>query len=114
MTFALNCLQRDFGDRWCSKVARYTRSDYSSTSGKTALVLVLGPKVKSAKPEQQKGKLIWSIHIVTPLTKKVASVSMFGSTTLVRDWSQYHLIGAECCNVNIYYQSSSSPMIRCN
>ena len=60
---------------------------------KVALVLVLGPNVKSAKPAQEKGELIWSIDIVTPLTKKVASVSMFGSTALVRNWSQYHLIG---------------------
>jgi hypothetical protein len=37
---------------------------------------VPGGKVKSAKLAQENGQLIWSIDIVTPLTKKIAAVQV--------------------------------------
>jgi uncharacterized iron-regulated membrane protein len=43
---------------------------------RAALVRVPGGKVKSAKLERENGVLIWSVDIITPLTKKVAAVQV--------------------------------------
>jgi len=43
---------------------------------RAALTKVPGGKVKSAKLAQENGQLIWSIDIVTPLTKKIAAVQV--------------------------------------
>jgi hypothetical protein len=43
---------------------------------KAALAKVPGGKVKSAKLARENGQLIWSIDIITPLTKKVAAVQV--------------------------------------
>ena len=52
--------------------ARITRAQ----AEKAALTKVPGGKVKSAKLTQENGQLIWSIDIVTPLTKKIAAVQV--------------------------------------
>ena len=43
---------------------------------KAALAKVPGGKVKSAKLARENGQLIWSIDIITPLTKKIAAVQV--------------------------------------
>jgi hypothetical protein len=43
---------------------------------RAALAKVPGGKVKSAKLARENGQLIWSIDIVTPLTKKIAAVQV--------------------------------------
>jgi uncharacterized membrane protein YkoI len=52
--------------------ARITRAQ----AERAALAKVPGGKVKSAKLAQENGQLIWSIDIVTPLTKKIAAVQV--------------------------------------
>jgi uncharacterized membrane protein YkoI len=52
--------------------ARITRAQ----AERAALAKVLGGKVKSAKLVRENGQLIWSIDIVTPLTKKIAAVQV--------------------------------------
>jgi hypothetical protein len=52
--------------------ARITQSQ----AEKAALAKVPGGKVKAAKLAQENGQLIWSIDIITPLTKKVAAVQV--------------------------------------
>ena len=52
--------------------ARITQSQ----AEKAALAKVPGGKVKAAKLARENGQLIWSIDIVTPLTKKVAAVQV--------------------------------------
>jgi uncharacterized membrane protein YkoI len=52
--------------------ARITRAQ----AERAALAKVPGGKVKSAKLVQENGRLIWSIDIVTPLTKKIAAVQV--------------------------------------
>src|ERR1700730_6284606 len=52
--------------------ARITRAQ----AEKAALAKVPGGKVKSARLARENGQLIWSIDIVTPLTKKVAAVQV--------------------------------------
>ena len=52
--------------------ARVTRAQ----AERAALTKVPGGKVKSAKLAQENGQLIWSIDIVTPLTKKIAAVQV--------------------------------------
>ena len=52
--------------------ARITQAQAESA----ALAKVLGGKVKSAKLVRENGQLIWSIDIVTPLTKKIAAVQV--------------------------------------
>jgi uncharacterized membrane protein YkoI len=52
--------------------ARITRAQ----AERTALAKVPGGKVKSAKLAQENGQLIWSIDIVTPLTKKIVAVQV--------------------------------------
>ena len=47
-----------------------------SEAEKAALIKVPGGKVKAAKLAQQNGQLIWSIDIMTPLTKKIAAVQV--------------------------------------
>jgi hypothetical protein len=47
-----------------------------SQAEKAALAKVPGGKVKAAKLAQENGQLIWSIDIITPLTKKVAAVQV--------------------------------------
>ena len=41
-----------------------------------ALAKVPGGKVKSARLVRENGQLIWSVDVVTPLTKKVAAVQV--------------------------------------
>jgi Peptidase propeptide and YPEB domain len=43
---------------------------------RAALAKVPGGKVKSARLTRENGQLIWSIDIVTPLTKKIAAVQV--------------------------------------
>ena len=43
---------------------------------RAALAKVPGGKVKSAKLARENGQLIWSVDIVTPLTKKIAAVQV--------------------------------------
>jgi Predicted membrane protein len=52
--------------------ARITRAQ----AERIALAKVPGGKVKSAKLARENGQLIWSIDIVTPLTKKIAAVQV--------------------------------------
>jgi uncharacterized membrane protein YkoI len=52
--------------------ARITQAQAESA----ALAKVPGGKVKSARLARENGQLIWSIDIVTPLTKKVAAVQV--------------------------------------
>jgi hypothetical protein len=52
--------------------ARITRAQ----AEKAALTRVPGGKVKSAKLAEESGQLIWSIDIITPLTKKIAAVQV--------------------------------------
>jgi uncharacterized membrane protein YkoI len=52
--------------------ARVTRAQ----AEKAALAKVPGGKVKTAKLARENGELIWSIDIVTPLTKKIAAVQV--------------------------------------
>jgi len=52
--------------------ARITRAQ----AEKAALAKVPGGKVKGAKLARENGQLIWSIDIVTPLTKKIAAVQV--------------------------------------
>jgi uncharacterized membrane protein YkoI len=52
--------------------ARITRAQ----AERAALAKVPGGKVKSAKLARENGQLIWSIDIVTPLTKKIAAVQV--------------------------------------
>jgi uncharacterized membrane protein YkoI len=52
--------------------ARITRAQ----AEKAALAKVPGGKVKSAKLARENGQPIWSIDIVTPLTKKIAAVQV--------------------------------------
>ena len=56
--------------------ARITRAQ----AEKTALLRVLGGKLQGAKLEQENGRLIWSVDIITPLTKKVAAVQVDAQT----------------------------------
>jgi hypothetical protein len=43
---------------------------------RAALLRVPGGKIKSAKLQRENGVLIWSVDIITPLTKKVAAVQV--------------------------------------
>jgi hypothetical protein len=52
--------------------ARITRAQ----AEKAALTRVPGGKVKGAKLAEENGQLIWSIDIITPLTKKIAAVQV--------------------------------------
>jgi hypothetical protein len=52
--------------------ARTTRAQ----AERAALVRVPGGKINSAKLERENGVLIWSVDIITPLTKKVAAVQV--------------------------------------
>ena len=52
--------------------ARITRAQ----AERAALAKVPGGKVKSAKLLRENGQLIWSIDIITPLTKKIAAVQV--------------------------------------
>jgi len=52
--------------------ARITRAQ----AERAALIRVPAGKVKSAKLERENGVLIWSVDIITPLTKKVAAVQV--------------------------------------
>jgi hypothetical protein len=56
--------------------ARITRAQ----AEKAALGRVPGGKLKGAKLEQENGRLIWSVDIITPLTKKVAAVQVDAHT----------------------------------
>src|ERR1700745_2001718 len=56
--------------------ARITRAQ----AERVALTKVPGGKVKSAKLQRENGQLIWSVDIVTPLTKKVAAVQVDAHT----------------------------------
>jgi uncharacterized membrane protein YkoI len=56
--------------------ARITRTQ----AERAALMRVPGGKLKSATLERENGKLIWSVDIVTPLTKKVAAVQVDART----------------------------------
>jgi|ERR1700756_2099042 Peptidase propeptide and YPEB domain len=47
-----------------------------SEAEKAALIKVPGGKVKAARLAEQNGQLIWSIDIMTPLTKKIAAVQV--------------------------------------
>jgi Peptidase propeptide and YPEB domain len=47
---------------------------------KAALAKVPGGKVKAAKLSQQNGQPIWSIDILTPLTKKIAAIQVDART----------------------------------
>ena len=47
---------------------------------RAALIRVPGGKVTSAKLQRENGAPIWSVDIVTPLTKKVAAVQVDGYT----------------------------------
>jgi Peptidase propeptide and YPEB domain len=51
-----------------------------SQAEKAALAKVPGGKVKAAKLAPENGQLIWSIDIITPLTKKVAAVQVDAQT----------------------------------
>src|SRR5215831_18845449 len=56
--------------------ARITRAQ----AEKAALVRVPGGKVKGSKLQQENGRPIWSVDIITPLTKKVAAVQVDART----------------------------------
>ena len=56
--------------------ARITRAQ----AEKAALGRVPGGKVKGAKLQQENGRPIWSVDIITPLTKKVAAVQVDAQT----------------------------------
>jgi peptidase YpeB-like protein len=56
--------------------ARITRAQ----AERAALMRVPGGKVKGAKLERENGVLIWSVDIITPLTKKVAAVQVDART----------------------------------
>src|SRR5215469_5638187 len=56
--------------------ARVTRAQ----AEKAALGRVPGGKLNGAKLEQENGRLIWSVDIITPLTKKVAAVQVDAHT----------------------------------
>ena len=56
--------------------ARITRAQ----AEKAALSRVPGGKLKGAKLEQENGRLIWSVDIITPLSKKVAAVQVDAHT----------------------------------
>jgi len=56
--------------------ARITRAQ----AEKAALSRVPGGKLNGAKLEQENGRLIWSVDITTPLTKKVAAVQVDAHT----------------------------------
>src|SRR6516162_2338526 len=47
---------------------------------RAALIRVPGGKVNSAKLQRENGLPIWSVDIITPLTKKVAAVQVDGYT----------------------------------
>jgi hypothetical protein len=51
-----------------------------SQAEKAALAKVPGGKVKAAKLAPQNGQLIWSVDIITPLTKKIAAVQVDART----------------------------------
>jgi hypothetical protein len=96
----------------CIRKPRIQRT--GAFDGRTTCGMVRGTQSSTVFCDDRFFRSLWSIDIVTPVTKKVASVSMFGSTVLVRNWSPYHVIGVEWCNVNIYYQSISYRIIRCD
>jgi hypothetical protein len=52
--------------------ARITRAQ----AEKAALTKVPGGKVKAAKLSQENGQVIWSVDVITPLTKKVAAIQV--------------------------------------
>ena len=56
--------------------ARITRAQ----AEKSALGRVPGGKFKGAKLQQENGRPIWSVDIITPLTKKVAAVQVDAQT----------------------------------
>jgi uncharacterized membrane protein YkoI len=56
--------------------ARITRAQ----AEKAALGRVPGGKIKGAKLQQENGRPIWSVDIITPLTKKVAAVQVDART----------------------------------
>jgi Peptidase propeptide and YPEB domain len=51
-----------------------------SQAEKAALAKVPGGKVKAAKLAPENGQLIWSIDIITPLTKKIVAVQVDAQT----------------------------------
>jgi uncharacterized membrane protein YkoI len=65
-------LATDSSQTSASSHARITRAQ----AERAALTKVPGGKVKSAKLARENGQLIWSIDIVTPLTKKIAAVQV--------------------------------------
>ncbi|MGA8660613.1 MAG: PepSY domain-containing protein [Chthoniobacterales bacterium] len=56
--------------------ARITRAQ----AERAALMRVPAGKVKGAKLERENGVLIWSVDIITPLTKKVAAIQVDAHT----------------------------------
>ena len=51
-----------------------------SQAEKAALAKVPGGKVKAAKLAPENGQLIWSVDIITPLTKKIAAIQVDAQT----------------------------------
>jgi uncharacterized membrane protein YkoI len=51
-----------------------------SQAEKAALAKVPGGKVKAAKLAPENGQLIWSVDIITPLTKKIVAVQVDAQT----------------------------------
>lgn len=69
-------LADDNGKKSQTVHARITRAQ----AEKAALARVLGGKVKGAKLDEENGRSIWSVDIITPLTKKVAAVQVDART----------------------------------
>jgi hypothetical protein len=69
-------LAADTSQKSAAVHARITRAQAESA----ALAKVPGGTVKRAKLQSENGKLIWSVDIVTPFTKKVAAVQVDAHT----------------------------------
>ena len=81
MVLSASCFQRvilaaDNSQKSSVTHARITRAQ----AERAALLRVPGGRVKSAKLERENGVLIWSVDIITPLTKKVAAVQVDAHT----------------------------------
>jgi len=77
ITVAASCFQEvtlaaDSAQNSSAIHARITRAQ----AEKAALARVPGGKLKGAQLERENGRLIWSIDVITPLTKKVAAVQV--------------------------------------
>jgi hypothetical protein len=83
VAFAANCPQTIFADDNTKTQKGVHAQITQSQAEQAALAKVLGGKVKAAKLAPENGRLIWSIDIIRPLTKKIVAIQVDAQTGTV-------------------------------